>query len=181
MISKFLHISLLPCVFFASACSKHVDSNSAEVQLGSSSEPVVQENWLLGQWVASGHEGFDIHVACKRPDFQWGSHYFYLRSDSDGEPYEELDRVTGYVVDRNLVKVQVQRPSSKEMYIFKDGYMHLEKSADGLVKMIHPKFPQTSVNLLRCKTSPVPYSADVAPTPPKYEGIEPGIVDKPRS
>ncbi|HEY1057316.1 MAG TPA: hypothetical protein VGE55_01145 [Limnobacter sp.] len=155
------------------ACNKPTETISKPAQ-----DP---ENWLLGQWVTDNGEDFKLDKACQRPDSQFGKQYAYWRGDVDGDPYEELDKVEGYVIEGKLIKAHVLRPTSYEAHILDDGYMHFERQSDGSMKMIRRKFPNHSPVLFKCPSSPIPYSADVAPTPPKYDNIEPGIVERPRS
>ncbi|HEX4918712.1 MAG TPA: hypothetical protein VFV43_12500, partial [Limnobacter sp.] len=113
-------------------------------------------------------------------DSQFGKKYVYWRDDVDGDPHEELNKVDEYLIDGNSIKMRIVPPTSVEPMIFKDGTMHFELQPEGWVKIFFPKREDEFVKMVRCESSPFPYSPDVAPTPPRYQGIEPGIVDQPR-
>lgn len=139
-----------------------------------------QPEWeLFGLWAIRLDGQFNLDEACKRPDFQFGKNYLYQRGDVDGDPHEELDRIESYSVDGAVFKAKLLEPTSIGGYLHSDEHIWLEKKSDGSMFLIHPKYPNFSLTLIKCTSSPVPYSADVPPTPPRYDDIAPGIVDKP--
>ncbi|HEX4916375.1 MAG TPA: hypothetical protein VFV43_00615 [Limnobacter sp.] len=171
---------LLGFALFVAACDKH-HSQSISPEKGQVTTPSDRtDNWLFGQWTIDYGEGFAPAQGCQRPDGEFGRHHVYWRHYADGDPFEELNKVDGYLIEGNLIKVRVVSPTSFEPMIFEDGTMHFELQPEGWMKFFFPKSEDEFLKMVKCESSPFPYSADVAPTPPKYEGIEPGIVDRPR-
>ncbi|HEX4916376.1 MAG TPA: hypothetical protein VFV43_00620 [Limnobacter sp.] len=174
------HQFVCPLAFlfvFLMGCGKPDEQNTFQ---NKGLEESQNENWLFGQWTTDFGEGFELAEECKRPLGQFGKDYVYWRFDIDGDPYEELNKVEEYLIEGALIRARVLPPTSFESRLVKDGTMHFKREPDGSATMINHRRPGTNMKLVKCQSSPLPYSADVAPTPPKYEGIEPGIVDRPR-
>ncbi|MCQ8897401.1 hypothetical protein NQT62_13245 [Limnobacter humi] len=173
MIRRFKHIVISFAAVGLLSCNKPLEGSVHAAQKS--------ENWLFGQWATYTDDGFDLTKACERPDSQFGKQYLYWRDEVEGDLDEELNKVDEYRIEGGLVKAHVSTQTSRSAYVQKDGFMYFEKVAENVVKMVDWKYPNRSPLLFKCPSSPIPYSADVAPTPPKYDNIEPGIIDRPRS
>ncbi|HEX4916514.1 MAG TPA: hypothetical protein VFV43_01315 [Limnobacter sp.] len=167
-------------ILLVTACNKTGEQTTARETDSTTTETPQITNWIFGQWTIDYGEGFELAVGCQRPDIQFGERYVYWRDDVDGEPYEELNRVDEYLIDGDSIRIRITQATSAEPMIFKDGTMHFEQQPDRSVMMMNPRWSDMHVKLIKCESSPFPYSPDVAPTPPRYQGIEPGIVDQPR-